>query len=295
MRTTLTRIAGLFRRRRLDNELNEEIASHLAMLEEEFRARGMSPAEARLAARREFGGVAQMQEVYRERRGIPWLEIAAKDFRYTLRGLRRTPGFTAAAVISLALGIGANTAIFSLFYSLMLRNLPVARPSELVALRASGPTGGISYPLYEEISHRIDLFQGVFMRDEVTQDFGAAEHGYSYAAVSANYFSVLGVTPAAGRLFVENDVSGGPVAVLSHDFWQRRFGGARDAVGHVFAGCTVIGVATRGFRGVQVDRHPDLWLLMEQRRYRARPACFLGPGDGASASRHPPRAGAGGA
>ena len=88
MRTIIGRIAALFRRRRLDSDLNEEIASHLAMLEEGFRERGMSAVEAKLAARREFGGVTQMQESYRERRGIPWLEIAAKDFRYALRGLR---------------------------------------------------------------------------------------------------------------------------------------------------------------------------------------------------------------
>src|SRR5271157_3776569 len=105
MRTIWQRIWALFRRGRLDGELRDEIASHLAMQEEEFRGQGMDAATARRAARREFGGVAQTEEIYRERRGIPWIEIAAKDVAHALGGLRRNPGFTAAAVVSLALGI----------------------------------------------------------------------------------------------------------------------------------------------------------------------------------------------
>src|SRR5208283_419608 len=109
------RLLAFFRGARLDRDLDEEIAAHLAMQEEEFRQRGMSAAQARAAARREFGGVAQTAEVYRERRSLPWLDTAVRDLRYALRGLGRNPGFTAAAVLSLALGIGANTAIFSMY------------------------------------------------------------------------------------------------------------------------------------------------------------------------------------
>ncbi|MGA9104633.1 MAG: permease prefix domain 1-containing protein, partial [Bryobacteraceae bacterium] len=119
------RIRELIRRARLDSELDEEVSLHLQMMEEEFRRRGMSEAEAAAAARREFGGVALAKEAYRDQRGFPWIESFAKDVSYALRGLRRSPGFTAAVVISLALGIGANTAIFSLFHTLMLRMLPV--------------------------------------------------------------------------------------------------------------------------------------------------------------------------
>ena len=171
MRTIWKRCSALFRRGRLDRELSEEIGIHLAMQEEEFRQQGMDPAAARAAARRAFGGVAQTQEAYRDRRGIPWLEIAAKDVRYALRGLRRNPGFTAAAVISLALGIGANTAIFSLFHALMLRMLPVARPDELVSLYRTGGWGKgySSYPLYLELAKRSDLFSGVLARTGVAK------------------------------------------------------------------------------------------------------------------------------
>src|SRR5215831_10967198 len=133
-----SRIGAFFRR---DRELDDEIANHLAMQEEEFRRSGMDANSARLAALRQFGGVTQTREAYRAQRGLPWLEIAAKDVRFALRGLRRNPGFTAAAVLSLALGIGANTAIFSLFHALMLRLLPVSRPQELVSLYRTGGWG----------------------------------------------------------------------------------------------------------------------------------------------------------
>jgi hypothetical protein len=127
--------------------LNEEIRIHLAMQEEEFRRRGMDPAAARAAALREFGGVSQTKEEVRDRRGVPWLESTARDLRYGLRGLRRTPGFTIAAVLSLALGIGANTAIFSLFHTLMLRLLPVEKPHELVSLYRTAAEARATCPI----------------------------------------------------------------------------------------------------------------------------------------------------
>lgn len=182
MGTIWQRFSSLFRAGRLDRELTDEIEIHLAMQEEEFRQRGMDPAAARRAARREFGGVSQTQESYRERRGIPWIETAAKDLRYALRGLGRSPGFTAAAVFSLALGIGANTAIFSLFHALMLRMLPVAHPEQLVTLYRTGGWGRgySSYPLYLDIQKRTDLFQGVVARsgvDKVRFRYGQGSAG----------------------------------------------------------------------------------------------------------------------
>src|ERR1035441_6739375 len=167
MRIFWQRLIGLLRGDRLEREMDEEIGVHLAMQEEEFRKQGMKPAAARAAALREFGGVAQAKEEYRDRRGVPWLETAVRDLRYGFRGLRRTPGFSPAA--GLALGIGANTAIFSLFHTLMLRMLPVERPQELVSLYRTGGwgRGTMSYPLFQEIAKRNDLFAGVIASNGV--------------------------------------------------------------------------------------------------------------------------------
>ncbi|MGO9255407.1 MAG: ADOP family duplicated permease [Bryobacteraceae bacterium] len=274
MRQVWRRWWSLVRRGRLDRELNEEIAMHLAMQEEEFRHKGMSPAEAHRAALREFGGVAQTEEAYRERRGIPWLESAAQDVRYGMRGLRRNPGLAVAAVLSLALGIGANTAIFSLFHALMLRMLPVARPEELVNLYRTGGWGKgyCSYPLYQEVAARTDLFTGVIARTGVekvrfTPRPGEREQFAYRELVSGNYFRVLGIAPALGRLFTEDDnrVPGGhPLAVLSYDLWQNRYAADPRILGAtVLAGekpLTVIGVAAPGFHGVEVERRSDLWV-----------------------------------
>ena len=268
------RLWAVLHSHRLDRELNDEIETHLAMQEEELRRQGMDAAAARRAARREFGGVAQTQEAYRERRGIPWLESAAKDLFCALRGLRRSPGFAAAAVISLALGIGANTAIFSLFHTLMLRMLPVARPAQLLTMYRTGGWGKgfASYPLYLEIAKRTDLFNGVVARSGVRKVRLAAAAGdraeFVYREyVSGNYFTVLGVPPALGRLISDEDnrvPRSSPVAVLSYDFWRRRFGADPTVVGRKLVideqPLTVVGVARPGFRGIEVEHHADVWV-----------------------------------
>ncbi len=259
------RLAILFRR---DREVDDEIAAHLAMQEEEFRRSGMDARSARLAALRQFGGVTQTREAYREQRGLPWLEITLKDIRFALRGLRRSPGFTAAAVLSLALGIGANTAIFSLFHAMLLRRLPVARPQELVSLYRTGGwgKGHTSYPLYLETAKRSDLFQGVAGRSGVWKvrfstgprakaEFVRREY------VTGNYFELLGVTAALGRVITDDERR--PEAVLSYDYWRSRFGADRAVVGRTIVvdeqPLTVIGVAQAGFHGVEVEQHADVW------------------------------------
>ena len=268
------RIRELVGQVRLDSELDDEVSLHLEMMEEEVRGRGMSEAEAHAAARREFGGVAHAKEAYRDQRGFPRLESLAKDVRYALRGLRRSPGFTAAAVISLALGIGANTAIFSLFHTLMLRMLPVAQPEQLVWINRTGGwgTGTISEPLYREIARRSDLFSGVIASSRVrkvhfTPRPGGRGEYTGRELVSGNYFQVLGVRPALGRLFSDADdrVPGGhPLAVLSYDLWLNRFGGDPAVLGSTVLvdddALTVIGVAAPGFRGVEVERRTQVWV-----------------------------------
>jgi predicted permease len=274
MRTIWRRLSGLLRGNRLERELNEEIGIHLAMQEEEFRKRGMKPAAARAAALREFGGVAQTKEEVRDGRGVPWLESFARDLRYALRGLRRTPGFTAAAVLSLGLGIGANTAIFSLFHTLMLRLLPVERPQELVSLYQTGGwiQGPMSYPLFQEIARRGDLFTGVIARTGVAKTRFTPRPGdrgqfAQREFVSGNYFTVLGVTAALGRLFTEDDnrtPGGHPVAVLSYDLWRNRYGADPGILGGKILvdeqPFTVIGVAAQGFHGVEVERRAEVWV-----------------------------------
>ena len=177
MRTLWKRLAALFSRPQRDLDLAEEVETHLAMRAAELRQQGLEAGAARAAARCEFGGLEQMKETYRDRRGIPSIEILAKDVKYALRGLRRNPVFTVAAVLSLALGIGANTAIFSFVNRLMLRMLPVDRPEQLLSLYRTGGWGEgyASYPLYLEFRKHTDLFAAVFARssaDKVRFDAG---------------------------------------------------------------------------------------------------------------------------
>lgn len=272
-RVLVSRVRALFASRRLDRELDEELRSHLEMEIEANLRRGMSPEDARHAALREFGGVTQAAETYRERRGVPWLEILAKDLLYGARSLRRDPGFTIAAVLSLALGIGANTAVFSLLNMLMLRMLPVEKPAELVTLYKTGGWGsGIgSYPLYLQFRERKELFTGVLARSgAIKERFSAGRSErvefVEREFVSGNYFEVLGVRAAVGRLLTDEDnriPQAHPVVVLSYDFWRKRFGLDPAVLGRVLmAGeqpLTVIGVARPGFRGVEVDHQADMW------------------------------------
>src|SRR5215831_25138 len=270
----LSRLLTLFRRRRLERDLDDEIAGHLAMQEAEFRAAGMAPEAARTAAIREFGGVAQTKEDYRDRRDIPLLETFLRDARYALRGLRRSPGFAAAAVLSLAIGIGTNTAVFSVFHALVLRALPVARPDELVSFYRTGGWGRgfVSWPFYLEVRDRSDLFQAVAARsgvDKVRLRTSSSDRLESAQRefISGNYFSMLGVNAQIGRLLTDDDnrtPHAHPLAVLSYDYWANRFASDPAVLGRMLIvneqPLTIVGVAARGFRGVEVERHPDFWV-----------------------------------
>jgi len=274
MRTLWRRLLALFSQSRAERDLSEEVETHLEMRAAELREQGFDSGAARAAARREFGGIEQMKEAYRERRGIPWLESLAKDARYGLRGLGRNPVFTLAVVLSLAFGIGANTAIFSFIDALMLRLLPVEKPQQLVYLYRTGGWGKgfVSYPLYLEFRKHTDLFAGIFARsftEKVRFDRGRG-NSVEYVQrefVTGNYFDVLGVKPAIGRLFSDEDnrvPQGHPLVVLSYDFWRNRLGGDAAVLGRVLRvdeqPLTVIGVAAPRFGGMEVESRADLWV-----------------------------------
>jgi predicted permease len=274
MRTLWKRLTAVFSKRQSDRELSEEVQVHLEMRAAELRQQGLAPNAARETARREFGGIEQMKETYRDRRGVPWIESLAKDAIYGLRGLRRNPAFTLAAVLSLALGIGANTAIFSFVDTLMLRLLPVEKPEQLVYLYRTGGWGKgfASYPLYREFRKHTDLFAGVFARSGTGKVRFDAGHSNSveYAEreyVTGNYFDVLGVKPVVGRLFKDDDnrtPQGHPLVVLSYDFWRTRMALDPAILGRVLMvdeqPLTVIGIAAPGFHGVEVESHADMWV-----------------------------------
>ena len=276
LRVTARRVAGLFLKRRRELELNEELRAHIDALTEENIRRGMSEKDARHAARREFGGLEQTKECYRDQRGLPVLETLAQDLHYAGRMLARSPRFTAVTILTLALGIGANTGLFSLVNSVLLANLPVRNPEELVVVkytdsRSQAAEEDFSYPMYKALREQNSILASVLTRSGV--DFNASYGGQSERAVgemvSGNYFETLGVQPFLGRLISpEDDRTPGahPVAVLSYGYWQRRFGGDPAIVGKdLILNNTlirVIGVTPPRFYGTEIARNPDIRVPM---------------------------------
>jgi predicted permease len=232
------RTAGLFGKGWRDAELQAEIESHLALHADENLRRGMNESEARRNAVLRLGGVEAMKEEYRERRGLPWVEALLQDARYTLRSMRRSPGFVAAAVATLALGIGANAAIFSLVDGVLLRPLPYPHPEQIVRVYDVEPNYGVapmSYPEYADWREKQQVFQTLAAgarNDFVLSGAGAPEQ-ISALFVSGNYLPLLGVEPVLGRNFEANEESlaGPPVALITHSFWQSHFGGDAKVLG----------------------------------------------------------------
>jgi predicted permease len=276
LRTIQLRLRSLLRSTRVEQDLDAELRDHLERQAEFHRAGGLSPDDARAAAVREFGNVPLIQEQVRDMRRVNWIEDLRRDLGYALRSMHRAPGFTAVAALSLALAIGANTAIFSLLDGVLLRPLPVAAPEQLVLIDGQYETGGslISYPMYRDLAGRQQVFTDV----AAGQDYSAAPlrvragsatvaQAVRGGAVSGNYFLTLGLVPALGRLFVPaDDEPGRPaaVAVVSYDFWQRELGGASSVVGQSISineqAFTVVGVAPAGFRGFSIDSSLEVWV-----------------------------------
>jgi putative ABC transport system permease protein len=241
LRRAWQRLLSLFRRRRLEAELDEELRAHLEMAIDDNLARGMTPAEARRRALVAFGGIEQARELHREARGLPTLESIGQDVRYAVRTLRRSPGFTLVAVTILALGIGANTAVFSLVDAVLLRPLPFPEPDRLALLwvdfsARGGPARAESTPAdfaaWRERSQSFDALAGFVTATYNLTGSGEPEK-LTGVRTTANLFEVLGLRPLVGRaLGTADDASeAGPVVVVGERLWRSRFGGDAELVG----------------------------------------------------------------
>ncbi len=271
LRLWFARLAGIFGSRRSDERLHSELDAHLEMLVEENLRRGMSPDDARQAARRNLGNTVRIAEEFREQRGLPGLESFFQDVRYGLRMLARNPAFTAVMVATLALGIGANTAIFSVVNAALLHPLPYRNPARLVVVWQKNRNGGgnqFPTPSYLAWQKQEDLFAGFSASTAYSFTLSIGDHPQRIPGerVTASYFPVLGVRPALGRLFrPEEDVPGGRrVVLLSYGLWQR-LGGDPAMMGHDLdlngAGYTVVGVLPQDFRSPNGD--PQLWVPLQ--------------------------------
>ena len=259
------RLRSLFRRKKVDAELEEELQFHLQSQIELQRAKGLSPEDARYAAMRVTGGIAQIQEECRDMRKLNVWENLLQDLRYTARTFAKSPAFTVTAILSLALGIGANTTIFSLINAVQLRTLPVDRPDQLVTftpISRDGKAGsGFSYPAFLLLRSGAEAFSGITGASSLRRVEVGAEPAVA-RIVTGSYFNVLGVRPALGRVFQDQD-DALPVAVLSFRYWTNNFNAAPSVLGKQLnidgTQVTVVGVAPAGFFGETVGESSDLW------------------------------------
>ena len=295
--TVPLRLRSLLRRGHVDQDLDEELAYHVEQRTREYIGTGLAPREAREAALREWRGVEQIKEECRDMRKVNFIQDLAGDVRYGLRQLLASPGFTAVVAVSLALGIGANTAIFSLMNAVLFEMLPVKQPRQLVLMKWSAKgwpdvvedlegssfederTGrswseSFSYPMYEQLRDRNHVFSQTFAYADNTSELNVSMQGRAEVAtgqmVSGNYFEGLGVHASQGRAILPSDdvPSALPVAVLAHRFWQRRFGQDASVIGRTMAvngtPFTVAGIAPPEFFGLEPGSSPDIFLPLAQ-------------------------------
>jgi predicted permease len=302
--------ANLFRRDRVEHELDAEVSSYLDQLIDEKIAAGMSPAEAHRAARIELGGVEQVKEQVREVRSGLFLERLWQDLRYGLRMLRKNPGFTTVAVLTLALGIGANTAIFSVLDAVMLEALPVPNPQQLLLVNwtakdwpaivedlegsnrkdpesAGWISESVPYPMYEALRTQNATLSEVFAFSANVIGFNVQFDGKPHSAagkpVSGNYFNGLGVQTILGRPILPSDDAATvpPVAVVSYNFWKSKLGGDESIAGKTIVinslPLTVVGVAPPEFFGAQPGEDNDVWVTLHMFPRLVRALNFAGP------------------
>ncbi len=266
------RVRALFLRSRLERELEDELRFHLEMQAEDNVRAGMDPKEAHYAAMRSFGGAEQIKENYRDWRTFAAIETMVQDVRYALRATQQNPGFTTIAVLSLALGIGANTAIFSLIDALLLRSLPVPDPQRLVQVvvpqRTAPPFEVFSYPMVHALANHKEIFSGLFGFSSVMFNRWPpnASEAIPGAWVTGGYYETLGLDPIAGRLLTnDDDRLGAPAAaVITDGYWERKFGRDPKAIGRTIRiegiPVTIVGVSPPGFTGIDVAQNSDVTL-----------------------------------
>lgn len=269
LRSWFSRLAALFHRENSDRDLAAELESHLQLhIDDNLRA-GMSPDEARRQALIKLGGVEQVKESYRDRRSLPWFDSLMQDARFGLRMLRKNPGFTVVAVLTLALGIGANTAIFSVVYAVLLRPLPVPSPNQLVRIWETYPpngTGSVSVPDFQDWQAQNRFFQGIAGYRTANFDLKGNEspERVSGAQVTPNFFDVMGVQPIIGRGLSQGEgvVGQSHVAVLSAALSNRLFAKNADAIGQTVRlneqTFTIVGVMPAVFRLPNAD--VEIWV-----------------------------------
>jgi putative ABC transport system permease protein len=283
-------LTRLVQRNRLETQLDAELRDHFERLVLDYVRDGMSEPDARRRARLEFGGLDQVKELCRDARGTRWFEELTQDVRYGWRGLRRNRSFAIVAVLTLALGVGANTAVFGVVNALLLRPLPVPDPAGLISLQRRVGTqagGSFSYPQVLELSKQRVMFKVLcgFGRDQVSVGPAGAMEPALVAWVSGGYFDTLALSAQTGRLLTPADDEPGasPSAVISDAYWTRRFGRNPGAIGEsiLIEGVPVpiVGLSPAGFAGANVGEAVDLTLAIQSRLVvRPDQPFYTGPG-----------------
>jgi hypothetical protein len=266
------RLRSLFRRQQVEQDLDDELQYHLKRKVEEYIAQGLTPEQSRHAALRAMDGLTQRKEECRDMRRVNGIENTLRDIRYSLRILAKSPGFTAVAVLTLVLAIGANAVVFGVLNGLILRPLNVPQAESLYGIEHGNEHSMYeSYPDYLDLRDRNRSFDGLaaFTVDQVGLDTGANPSRSWINVVSGNYFDVLGIQPYLGRVFHPSDEHGpnsAPYIVLSYAYWQAHFLGNRGVVGRIVRlskhPFTIVGVAPPEFHGTLLISSPDFYVPM---------------------------------
>src|SRR5450631_2744318 len=274
----------MFRRKRSAQDFAAEIKAHLELEADDLEREGLSGGEARRKAHVTFGNVSTTRERSYLRNRWVGLDKLVRDLRFGLKSLAHSPGFAATAILTLALGIGANTAVFSVMNAVLLKSLPVREPDRLVYLRTSNAprnTGTIdshqtfSYPVYDALRHQSGAFSALMAyvplsNSKVAVRYEAQPEEAEGDMVSGTFFSGLGVSLPRGRGFSDEDeTTHAPIAVISYNYWTRRFARNPDVLGKTLfvngVGITIVGVAAQGFEGVEAGASTDFWIPLQSR------------------------------